>query len=76
MNGSAKAAETQEMPKSKSAIERALRLAVTFSRDARGITAIEYALIAILISVAVIAGATQIGTKLPNIFNNAANNLK
>jgi pilus assembly protein Flp/PilA len=68
--------EAQGMPKSVCAIERAMRLAVAFSRDTRGATAIEYALIAILVSVAVIAGATQIGTKLSGYFNNAGNNLK
>jgi pilus assembly protein Flp/PilA len=71
-----KVAEAKGMPRSAGLIDRAMRLAVAFSRDARGATAIEYALIAILVSVAVIAGATQMGTKLPGYFNNVGNNLK
>lgn len=35
--------------------------------DERGATAIEYALIAALISIAIVAGATQIGTSLSGL---------
>lgn len=36
-------------------------------RDERGATAIEYALIAVLISIAIVATATQIGTSLSGL---------
>lgn len=39
-----------------------------FVRDEEGVTAIEYGLIAALIAVMIIAGATLIGTKLDAIF--------
>jgi pilus assembly protein Flp/PilA len=41
----------------------------TFARDEDGVTAIEYGLIAALISVAIIAGATIAGTSLNTIFD-------
>jgi pilus assembly protein Flp/PilA len=44
--------------------------------DERGATAIEYALIAVLISVAIIAGATVIGSRLNSTFSGVASNLK
>ena len=37
-----------------------------------GVTAIEYALIAVLIAVVLIAGARVVGTKVNNTFNNVA----
>ena len=37
---------------------------IRFWRDRRGATAIEYCLIAGLVSLAVVAGATAVGTKL------------
>jgi pilus assembly protein Flp/PilA len=43
-----------------------------FLRDEQGATAIEYALIAGLISMAIILGATQIGSNLASIFGNVA----
>lgn len=36
----------------------------------RGVTAIEYGLIAVLIAVALIAGATVLGTNLNSLFSN------
>lgn len=39
---------------------------IRFWRDARATTAIEYCLIAGIVSIAVVAGATSIGTKLAN----------
>jgi pilus assembly protein Flp/PilA len=47
-----------------------------FVKDESGATAIEYGLIASLIAIAIIAAATQLGTKLSGTFNNVANNLK
>ncbi|PZO55245.1 MAG: Flp family type IVb pilin [Alphaproteobacteria bacterium] len=43
-----------------------------FLRDERGATAIEYALIAALISVAVIAAVQLLGTALTDSFTNTA----
>jgi pilus assembly protein Flp/PilA len=39
-------------------------------RDAGGATAIEYALIASLISVVILTGATAVGTKLSTFFTS------
>ena len=45
-------------------------------RDASGATAIEYALIAALISILIIAGVTQVGTTVRDaFFNKIAANL-
>ncbi|MCM2439320.1 Flp family type IVb pilin [Agrobacterium vitis] len=41
-----------------------------FMKDESGATAIEYGLIAALISVALVAGATTLGTSIGNTFNN------
>ena len=43
--------------------------------DNRGVTAIEYALIAALIAVAAIAAFTLVGTNLSNTFSSIANQL-
>jgi len=43
-------------------------LTVTFLRDESGTTAIEYGLIAALISVVCIAGMTVVGTQLTGIY--------
>jgi pilus assembly protein Flp/PilA len=47
-----------------------------FINDERGATAIEYGLIAALISVAIIGAATTLGTKLSSNFNKVSNQLK
>ena len=44
------------------------------SRD-EGVTAIEYALIAALVAVVIIAGATVLGANINTIFNNIAGKL-
>ncbi len=44
-------------------------------RDVRGVTAIEYALIAALIAVAAIAAFTLVGTDLSNTFSSVASQL-
>jgi pilus assembly protein Flp/PilA len=44
-----------------------------FQKDASGATAIEYALIAGLVSIVIVAGATSIGSRLFDIFT-AVNN--
>ncbi|MGE7370184.1 Flp family type IVb pilin [Neorhizobium sp. NPDC001467] len=46
-----------------------------FMKDESGATAIEYGLIAALISVALIAGATTLGGALNNQFTNLSNKL-
>ena len=43
-----------------------------FLKDESGATAIEYGLIAALISVALIAGATTLGDQLSNTFNDVS----
>ena len=43
--------------------------------DRRAVTALEYGLIAALIAVALIGGATQLGTKLNNQFQNISTRL-
>ena len=43
--------------------------------DRRAVTALEYGLIAALIAVAIIGGATQLGNKLNTQFNTISNHL-
>jgi pilus assembly protein Flp/PilA len=43
-----------------------------FVRDESGVTAIEYGLIAALVSVVIIAAAGLVGTNLAAVFNNIA----
>lgn len=45
---------------------------ICFFRNDTGATAIEYALIAAFISMAIIAGSIAIGSNLSNIFGNVA----
>ena len=47
-----------------------------FAADERGATAIEYALIASLVSVAIIAALTTMSGKLTTTFGEVSNNLK
>ena len=51
------------------------RLMKRFLADDRGATAIEYGLIAALISVAIIAGASLSGNSIGNNFNNVSDTL-
>ena len=46
-----------------------------FLKDESGATAIEYGLIATLISVAIIVGAGALGTKLNSVFNGLSTKL-
>jgi pilus assembly protein Flp/PilA len=46
-----------------------------FLKDESGATAIEYGLIAALIAVVIIAGASTLGKNLGNTFNTIANNV-
>lgn len=47
-----------------------------FSKDESGATAIEYGLIAALIALAIITGATTLGTKLGDTFSEIAGELE
>ncbi len=44
-------------------------------RDESGVAAIEYGLVAALISVVIIGAVTLVGTKLSGVFNSIANSL-
>jgi len=46
-----------------------------FQADTKGVTAIEYGLIAGLIAVGLVTALTLIGTNLKTLFNSVANNL-
>jgi len=47
-----------------------------FRHDEKGATAIEYGLIAALIAVAIMVGASRVGTSLGGTFNNVADKLE
>ena len=47
-----------------------------FPVDACGATAMEYALIASLISIVIVTGVTTVGTKLSTFFSSVSANLK
>jgi pilus assembly protein Flp/PilA len=51
------------------------KLVHRFARDDSGATAIEYGLIAALISVVIITAITSVGTKLTTTFNSVATSL-
>lgn len=51
-------------------------LVARFAKDESGATAIEYGLIAALVSVAIIAALTTLGSKLTNTFQTVASSLK
>jgi pilus assembly protein Flp/PilA len=46
-----------------------------FLKDERGVTAIEYGLIAALIAVAIIIGVTSVGTNVNDTFENVASQM-
>ena len=52
-----------------------VRLFKSLGKDEAGATAIEYGLIAALIAVAIIAGASAVGTSLSGTFNTVAGKL-
>lgn len=52
-----------------------MKIFARFAQDESGATAIEYGLIAALISVAIIAGATILGNQLGALFNGLGNRL-
>jgi len=49
------------------------RMVSTFWKDERGATAIEYAVIASILSLAVVGGAFSIGQTLDGIFSDVSN---
>jgi pilus assembly protein Flp/PilA len=52
------------------------KIFANFLKDESGATAIEYGLIAALISVALIAGASLVGNELQTVFNEIGTQLK
>jgi pilus assembly protein Flp/PilA len=50
-------------------------LLVNFARDTSGATAIEYGLISSLVALVIIAGVTNVGTKLTKTFNEVSANI-
>ena len=47
-----------------------------FVKNSKGVTAIEYGLIAALIAVAAVSAMTTLGGKLSTTFNNVSTNMK
>jgi pilus assembly protein Flp/PilA len=54
------------------AMHRAEKLLWNYADDDSGVTAIEYGLIASIISIAILIAATQIGINLQRIFGNVS----
>lgn len=53
-----------------------MSLLIKFIRDERGASAIEYAIIAVGIAVAIVTAVTAVGTKSAANFSNVSNSLK
>jgi pilus assembly protein Flp/PilA len=56
--------------------ERSMKHVLNFIRNDSGATAIEYALIASLIAVAIITAVQTVGTKVSTVFTEVGNSLK
>ena len=56
--------------------EQSMQMLAKFLRNESGATAIEYGLIAALISVAIIAGVSLTGSQLASTFNNVGSTLQ
>lgn len=56
-------------------LRRAHTAALALHRDRRGVTALEYGLIAALIAVVIIGGVTTLGTQLNAAFTNIGNTI-
>ena len=52
-----------------------MRILKSFFRDSRGATAVEYGLLTVLISVALIASVENVGGGIKNIFGKASTTL-
>jgi pilus assembly protein Flp/PilA len=50
-----------------------IRLANALRKDGRGVTALEYGLIAGAISLAIVASVTSLGSAIGGVFSNLAN---
>ena len=50
-------------------------LLVAFCRDQKGTTAMEYAVIATIVSIVIVGGASSIGVKLSGYFSKVGGNL-
>jgi pilus assembly protein Flp/PilA len=57
-------------------MEASMNLFSRFMKDESGATAIEYGLIAALISTAIIAAVTTVGTELSGTFTKVGTNIK
>lgn len=57
-------------------MEVTMKFFLALLKDESGATAIEYGLIASLIAVAIITGATTLGTNLGSTFTNLSTNMK
>jgi pilus assembly protein Flp/PilA len=57
-------------------MEASMNLFTRFFKDESGATAIEYGLIAALISTAIIAAVTTVGTELSGTFTKVGTNIK
>lgn len=57
-------------------MQKTLDLVRAFAREEDGVTAIEYGLLAALIAVAIILGATAVGSNLNTLFTNIGTKLK
>lgn len=57
-------------------MKKFLQFTKKFLKDERGVSAIEYGLLATLIAVAIIVGATAVGTNLNAKFNDIATKVK
>ena len=53
-----------------------LRKIVAFINDEEGASAIEYGLLVGLIALAIVAGATPLGTNITNMFSRAADTVR
>jgi len=63
------------MERSKSTESQMKELFLRFLKDESGVTAIEYGLLAGLISVTIIASATAVGVSVNDVFNQVATSL-
>lgn len=53
-----------------------IKLAKALWQNRRGVTALEYGLIAGAIALAIVAGVTSVGSNIAGVFNNIATNIK
>jgi pilus assembly protein Flp/PilA len=56
-------------------MKNAIAKVIAFARDEEGISAIEYALLASLIALAIVTAVSGVGTKLQTVFDNVASSV-